>query len=512
MQTGAKFLRWIGTGGWLILLIQTLGLYGWQWLLGQFIYRMRYPLLSWLMLQWDSQENWLLVIGLGVCLGIGWPALNWLFGQMWRWSLGGPAWSWQRPSKWNWWRLGLRIGWWSWLAQWLVRLTPTNQVNTNLVMLDLMQRSWWLGLVGMSLIGLISWWFLTHPVTNWSWPWRLTGQLLLVWWLVMFIGWGLIQLWPVAWLAAGLLWWGQFSAMIGVSVVIGSYLAPNPRQLNWSGIGLLIVGVIGYGSWLIVPTRLSLQPSSSPALIAHRGVDHHDGVQNTLSALQKTQAVHPTWVEIDLHRTRDNQWVVFHDETLDQLTRQHGFPRKYRLQQLVGTSIREQGLQGQLVSFSQYLKVAHRQQQPLIIELKTTPADSNAQLRRFIQQYAATIKAHGDLIHTMDYQAVQMIKKSDPQLKVLSIQGYAIMAPQRLPNGYTMEAATLSTWWVHQAHQQHQRVYVWTVNQPLMIRPLMALGVDGIVTDQTTELRKTIKTITAEPLVIRQVRQYLWGI
>lgn len=512
MQTGSRYFRWIGTGGWLILLMQTLGLHGWWWLNGQFIYRMRYPLLSWLMLQWDGQENWFLVIGFGLVVLGGCPALNWLLAQGWRWLLGGTAWAWRRPSKWNWWRLGVRIGWWSCLAQWGVRLAPTNQVNANLVMLDLMQRSWWGGVIAVILIGLISWWFITHPLTNGSWPWRLTGQLLLAWWLVMLIGWVVIQSWPVTWLAAGLLWWGQFSAMMGISVVLGQYLVPTPRQLKWPGRVMLGVGICGYAGWLIIPTHLSLQPALVPQLIAHRGVNQHDGVQNTLSAFQKTQAIRPTWVEIDLHRTRDNQWIVFHDETLDQLTSQQGFPRQYRLQQLVGQPLRERGLQGKLVSFSQYLKEAHHERQPLIIELKTTPADNEAQLRHFSHRYAKTLKAHGDIIHTMDYQTVRTIKQIDPQLKVLSIQGYAMMGPQRLANGYTMEAATLSAWWVQQAHRQHQRVYAWTVNQPLMVRPLMALGVDGIVTDQTTLLRQTINAITAEPVAVRQVRQYLWGI
>lgn len=512
MQTWHKQLRWLGMGSLMILINQTVLISSWQWLLGQLIYRMRYPVLSRLMWRWDLERSWLPTIGLLVSIMILWPGMNWLSWQLWRWFLGTSQPIWRQDSNWNWWRLGWRIGWWSWLVLVLVRLNPANHVDMSLLMVDLIQHHWWYGVIAGGMIIIISVWFITHPMTNLTWPWRWSGWLLLGWWLMMLIGGAILYRWPVNWLAAGLIWWGQFSALLGVSLVVGQYLVPNPQPITGKGIGIYVALIVVVGGWLTLPTQALMQPRTNLQIIAHRGVNQHDGAQNTLPAFYQTQRVHPDWVEIDLHRTRDNHWVVFHDESLHPLTKLSGFPRQYRQDQLVGLTIHDQGRKGQLVSFEQYLKSAQHVHQPLIIELKTTPADSATQIRRFIQRYGTMIKARGDLIHTMDYQALQTMQQTDPHLKLLSIQGYAVMLPAQWPGGYTMEAGTLTSSWLQMAHRQHQRVYAWTVNQPLMVRPLLALGVDGIVTDQTTSLRREIQKIKAEPAAWRQFRQYLWGI
>ncbi|WP_375663973.1 glycerophosphodiester phosphodiesterase family protein, partial [Bartonella sp. CL63NXGY] len=53
-----------------------------------------------------------------------------------------------------------------------------------------------------------------------------------------------------------------------------------------------------------------------PVTISHRGVAEKNGVQNTIPALKKTHKLHPTYVEMDVHETKDHQFVVLHDENL----------------------------------------------------------------------------------------------------------------------------------------------------------------------------------------------------
>lgn len=57
-----------------------------------------------------------------------------------------------------------------------------------------------------------------------------------------------------------------------------------------------------------------------PITISHRGVSDKNGVQNTIPALKKTAKLHPDYVEIDLHETKDKQFVVMHDENLKKIS------------------------------------------------------------------------------------------------------------------------------------------------------------------------------------------------
>ncbi|MRT32544.1 glycerophosphodiester phosphodiesterase, partial [Xylella fastidiosa subsp. multiplex] len=71
--------------------------------------------------------------------------------------------------------------------------------------------------------------------------------------------------------------------------------------------GLLVLG--GYAGWW-----LGTPPTAPLAIIAHRGVNGRDGVQNTTAALKRTvKQVQPDMVDMDIQPTADRHWVVMHD-------------------------------------------------------------------------------------------------------------------------------------------------------------------------------------------------------
>lgn len=261
---------------------------------------------------------------------------------------------------------------------------------------------------------------------------------------------------------------------------------------------LYLVGVVVFifasGETLINNNfYLNKERLTKPLIISHRGVSNKNGVQNTISALRKTAKLHPDYVEIDLHETKDHQFVVMHDENLKQLASINKTPKELTLKQLRAITIKEDGHRAKIASFDEYLAAANKIHQKLLIEIKTTQTDSKSMLNYFDKKYGKLIKARKYQVQSLDYSVIEKLHKIDPELFVLYIQPYNLTYPHNLADGYSMEYSTLNTDFIWQAHLQNKPVYAWTVDNSSIMKKMMYKGVDGIITNDVTKLKKNIK-------------------
>ena len=114
------------------------------------------------------------------------------------------------------------------------------------------------------------------------------------------------------------------------------------------------------GLWAINASSLAPAPHGPPRLLAHRGiyqrydrtgVDNqtctasrilpptNDFLENTLPSIRASFDAGADVVEIDVHPTTDDQFVVFHDWTLDCRTDGHGTTRQHSLAELKALDI-----------------------------------------------------------------------------------------------------------------------------------------------------------------------------
>ncbi|GHP13774.1 glycerophosphoryl diester phosphodiesterase [Lentilactobacillus fungorum] len=229
-----------------------------------------------------------------------------------------------------------------------------------------------------------------------------------------------------------------------------------------------------------------------PLMISHRGVDDGNGVQNTIPALNKTSRERPDYVEMDIHETKDHQFVVMHDENLEKLAGVDAAPYQLTLTQLKRLVVHENGHSAHVASFDDYLSAAERDHQKLLVEIKTTSHDSHNMLSLFIHRYERRLLADHDRIHSLDYHVVSGLKKRAPKLFVSYILPYNFSFPETKANAYTVEETTLNEQFVDQAHSRHQQVDAWTVDdQDDMVRMLF-INVDGIITDDLTQLKAVV--------------------
>ncbi|UIF29559.1 glycerophosphodiester phosphodiesterase [Levilactobacillus brevis] len=255
-------------------------------------------------------------------------------------------------------------------------------------------------------------------------------------------------------------------------------------SLIGGGLCLLLLGTV-------VQQTLTQAPQfSRTTTISHRGVDHARGVQNTIGALKQVTGEHPSYVEMDLHETKDHQWVVLHDENLAALAGRNVTPHQLTSRQLTGLTLHENGQSARLAGWPAYLATAERLHQPLMVELKTTPQDSAGMVRRFAHQYGQRLLRDHAIVHSLDYRVVAQLRREMPRLKVGYILPFNWVSPQSVPaDFYSFQQISASQQFILAAHQMGVAAYIWTPDVQDKMARMWALGADGQITNELQRLQ-----------------------
>lgn len=353
--------------------------------------------------------------------------------------------------------------------------------------------------------GRLTWRLLAHLGTAWlRWAaisWAI--NLLILMMQSLWDRWGWQPRWLMAvdlWLAmllATLCLLGWLQQLIRLADVDMKDKAVTRCSFSRRGAIITVIWLIvaGLGCWQYFPPLQHL-----PAFISHRGVAEADGVQNTLPAMKKTHRDdHPDYVEIDVHETRDGRFVVMHDENLRKLTGVNKRPRQLSLRQVTQLTAKENGHRARIDSFDHYLAVANAHRQRLLIEIKTTATDSPHIWQHFVRRYARRLQKHGDLIQSMDAGVLQQLNQQAPHLRQIYIQAYNVGGPSRKLAGFNIEYSSVNPFFIQRAHDHHQPVYVWTVNDPSSAREAVYQQADGLVTDRLALVRHAAQDAMKRP-------------
>ena len=339
--------------------------------------------------------------------------------------------SWQATKKWNWWKILSRLFILAIISM-IILAVFYIAIYLFQILWDLLpgKFSWFMAIVNLSLI-------------------QIGSEIVMIWAMIIAF---LILFAPLK-LKYNKNPQKHFSAK---TIVFTSILAL-----------LLIAGSVATNILYINGTN-----SKGPVTVSHRGVNEKNGVQNTIPALKKTAKLKPDYVEIDLHETKDKQFVVLHDESLEELTGVRKLPSQLTLKELTKLTAKENGHKAKIVSFDQYLVVAQKLHQKLLIEIKTTPKDSKKILQRFNKKYGQTIIKNKYQVQSLDYRVIEGLHEINPKLFVLYIQPYNFTYPHSVADGYSMEYSTLNSDFIWQAHAEDHPVYAWTINDEKLMKKM----------------------------------------
>lgn len=224
-------------------------------------------------------------------------------------------------------------------------------------------------------------------------------------------------------------------------------------------------------------------------VIAHRGASGY-APENTLAAFRKAVAMGATFIETDLHLSRDARFVAIHDETVDRTTNGRGAVHELTRAELLrldaGGWFAAEYAGERIPTLEEVLLFAKKHDVDFYLELKPSGSwggehaligalrESSAIARMVVISFDAAILANVRRIEpTLMTGLLHDGTMSEPLERALEVGARQIVVRGDL----------VSPWLLKEAKRHDLQVICWTVNHPAHMRMLMEAGVDGIMSD-----------------------------
>ncbi len=235
-------------------------------------------------------------------------------------------------------------------------------------------------------------------------------------------------------------------------------------------------------------------------IMAHRGASGY-APENTLPAFQMAVDMNADGIECDIHLTKDDVFVVCHDDTVDRTSNGHGEIKALEASYIktldFGTKYDAKFAGTQAPTLREMLDVV-KDMNPINIEIKEFGKGDDA---KALDNFYAILKEYGILSNTIvssfNAPLLKLLKEMHPDVYTC-----LLYTQMRSPAAYAENIgcsaihpyhARLSKRTVVSAHKRGLKVNCWTPNEEKDIIKMLKIGVDGIITNYPDRTRNVIE-------------------
>jgi glycerophosphoryl diester phosphodiesterase len=251
-------------------------------------------------------------------------------------------------------------------------------------------------------------------------------------------------------------------------------------------------------------TLCELGPMIPPVRIAHRGASGAGlAPENTLAAFEHAIHLGVDAIEIDVHATRDNQLVVLHDNALDRTTDQRGLVSQLTLEQVrqadAGAWVAPSFAGERVPTLQEVLELA-RHRALVLIEIKADHISER------VLQVITSMRADDQVVvQSFNADTIRGFHALDPGIPTALLMGRLPRTPARLRARRMVRqllelgTSTVSLWHgalgpalLEELRKRTMTVWVWTVDEEMVLRDMVSMGVHGIITNYPNRLNAVI--------------------
>ena len=233
--------------------------------------------------------------------------------------------------------------------------------------------------------------------------------------------------------------------------------------------------------------------------IAHRGASGY-APENTLAAFRRAVAQGATFIETDLHLTRDAHFIAVHDETVDRTTNGQGHVHQMTLAEVrrldAGSWFASEFMSERIPTLDEILDFSRKNDVVFYLELK--PNGFWGGEHALISALRNATEIARSVIISFDPAILSSLRKIEPTLMTGLLHDGSIDNPfeKALEIGarqLVVRGDLVTPHVIQHARKQDLQVVCWTVNSPAHMRMLASAGVDGIMTDYPDRLLAVLK-------------------
>lgn len=263
-----------------------------------------------------------------------------------------------------------------------------------------------------------------------------------------------------------------------------------------------------------VPAKPNPFLTARPWNIAHQGGEEV-WPSNTMLAYQNAVNLGVDMLEMDMHSTKDGVLVMSHDDTLDRLTNTKGKISEMALSEVLaadaGYTLTPAGktgfpYRGQGIQVAQMKDVLTAfPNTPMTIEIKQASPSLAAP---FCQLLRDTKMADKVIVASFSDTALNEFRAACPEVitsmtekelrPLVLLSGLGLSGLAKAPGQVAQvpvrsgDLEVVTPEFLRAMHARGVAVQVWTINDEAEMRRLIALGVDGIITDRPDLLKRVL--------------------
>jgi glycerophosphoryl diester phosphodiesterase len=238
-----------------------------------------------------------------------------------------------------------------------------------------------------------------------------------------------------------------------------------------------------------------IETRDSTEIVAHRGASAV-APENSMAAVEQAIADQADWLEIDVQMSSDGMILVIHDGDLTRVAGRNVKVSDTHSKQLRSTDIGKKfspEFTGQMIPTLEEVLVACKGKIGVVIELK-----HYGQIQELEERVIDLVEAH-DMsaqvkLMSLKYDSIKKVRARRPSWQIGLLSAVCVGDLTKADADFLAVSTRMATRaFVLLARRRGKSVYVWTVNDPVVMSTMISRGVKCIITDKPALAREVLR-------------------